>query len=210
MKKTLAIIGAGDLGLQIAEYAISDQHFENVVFFDDYKIDSQNSNFPILGKTNSVEEHFMNKKFNELLIGIGYKHLEARQKYFNLYKDRIPFATLIHSSCWISKNAHIEKGSVLYPRCTIEANAKIRANNLLNINCSIAHDSVIEAHCFLSPSVSIAGFVQIGECSNLGINATVIDNVAICSNTQIGAGCTVIKNINKPGLYVGNPHRFIR
>ena len=34
--KTLAIIGSGDLGQQMAHYAISDNHYEKVVFFDDF------------------------------------------------------------------------------------------------------------------------------------------------------------------------------
>ena len=34
--KTLGIIGAGDLGQQIADYAINDNHYDGVVFFDDY------------------------------------------------------------------------------------------------------------------------------------------------------------------------------
>ena len=36
MKKTLAIIGSGHLGQQIAHYAISDNHYCKVVFFDDF------------------------------------------------------------------------------------------------------------------------------------------------------------------------------
>ena len=36
--KTLGIIGAGDLGKQIAYYAINDHHYEDVVFFDDETI----------------------------------------------------------------------------------------------------------------------------------------------------------------------------
>ncbi len=34
MNKTLAIIGAGHLGQQIAHFAIEDNHYSKVVFFD--------------------------------------------------------------------------------------------------------------------------------------------------------------------------------
>ena len=56
----------------------------------------------------------------------------------------------------------------------------------------------------------MAGFVTIEEQCVLGINSTIIDNINIISNTQIGAGSLVIKSIEKKGLYVGNPLRFIR
>ena len=36
MSKVLAILGSGHLGQQIAHFAISDNHFEKVVFFDDF------------------------------------------------------------------------------------------------------------------------------------------------------------------------------
>ena len=39
MKKTLAIIGSGHLGQQIAHYALSDNHYEKVLFFDDFSND---------------------------------------------------------------------------------------------------------------------------------------------------------------------------
>jgi UDP-3-O-[3-hydroxymyristoyl] glucosamine N-acyltransferase len=74
----------------------------------------------------------------------------------------------------------------------------------------VAHNVVINRHCFVSACVAIAGFVKIKEKCYLGINSTIIDNITIVANTQIGAGTVVIKNIEKEGLYVGNPHRFIR
>ena len=45
--------------------------------------------------------------------------------------------------------------------------------------------------------------------TNFHLTTFVIDNIKIHSNTQIGGGGVVIKNINKNGLYVGNPVRFI-
>ena len=35
-KKTLGIIGAGHLGLQITHHALHDNHFDEDVFFDDF------------------------------------------------------------------------------------------------------------------------------------------------------------------------------
>jgi UDP-3-O-[3-hydroxymyristoyl] glucosamine N-acyltransferase len=80
----------------------------------------------------------------------------------------------------------------------------------MNLGCCIAHDALIGAHTFLSPRVAIAGFVKVEEGCNLGINSTIIDNIAIAANTQIGGGSVVIKAIEKSGLYVGNPVRYVR
>jgi len=208
--KTLAIIGSGDLGQQIAHYALSDHQYSNVVFFDDFAPEKLKNSIPVIGKTIDVEKAFQLKQFDELLIGIGYKHLAEKKKIFNEFKDKIPFGKLVHSTALIDPTAIIEKGAVIYPGCIIDAKAVIKKNAVLNIGCTIAHDSVIGSHSFLSPRVAVAGFTTVGEQCFLGINSTIIDNLNIINKTQIGAGSLVIKSIDKQGLYVGNPVRFIR
>lgn len=208
--KTLAIIGAGDLGQQIAYYALSDNHYQKIVFFDDFSVEKEIKSLPIIGKITDIEEAYQQNKFDELIIGIGYKHLDVRKQIFEQYNNKIPFGIIIHSSSWIDNSAIIKNGCIIYPKCSIDANATIEENTILNISCTIAHDTNIGKHCFLSPRVAIAGFVNINERCIIGINATIIDNIIIVPKTQIGAGTVVTKNIESSGLYVGNPHRFVR
>lgn len=208
--KTLAIIGSGDLGQQIAHYAISDNHYDKVVFFDDFTESVEINGFKILGKTDLIEQEFLLKSFDELLIGIGYKHLAIRKSLFERFEEKIPFGKIIHSSSWLDKSARVGKGCVIYPRCSIDANVVIENDTIINIGCVIAHDTVVGEHCFLSPRVALAGFIKIEGMCILGINSTIIDNITIVSKTQIGGGSVVINTIDKAGLYVGNPCRFIR
>lgn len=210
MSKILAILGAGHLGQQIAHYAISDKHYDDVVFFDDFTIEKEISTHKVLGTIAEVVEAYINKKFDDLLIGIGYKHLAIRKELFERFNHKIPFGTLIHSSSWVDKTVEINEGVIIYPNCCIDSYTIIDNNSILNISCSIAHNTYIGKHCFLSPRVAIAGFVKVEEQCIVGINATIIDNVKIVSNTQIGAGAVVIKNIDSSGLYVGNPIKYIR
>ena len=208
--KTLAIIGSGHLGQQIAHYAISDNHYSKVVFFDDFTTENKISGFEVLGNSNDVEKSFSEGLFEELLIGIGYKHLEIRKELFGRFENKIPFGRIIHSSSWVDETAVVLPGCVIYPNCCIDAHAKIGKNSILNISCTIAHDTEVGSNCFLSPRVAIAGFVNVGECSILGINSTLIDNIKIVANTQVGGGTVVIGSLESSGLYVGNPARFIR
>ena len=210
MKETLAIIGSGHLGQQIAHYAIADNHYQKVVFFDDFSKDKHSSGFEILGNSDVIENEFVKQSFDEILIGIGYKHLAVRKQLFERFKDKIPFGKIIHSTSWVDTTAIIKEGCVIYPCCCIDAQAVVDYNTILNISCSVAHDTHIGKHCFLSPRVALAGFVTIDEMCIVGINATVIDNITIVSNTQIGGGSVVIKDLEHAGLYVGNPTRFIR
>lgn len=210
MSKILAILGAGHLGQQIAHYAITDNHYDEVVFFDDFLYDNEMSDKKIIGTINDVEIAFQNNKFDKLLIGIGYRHLSLRRELFERFERKIPFGVLIHSSSYIDKTVILNKGVVIFPNCCIDMHSKIESNSILNISCTIAHDSKVGKHCFLSPSVAIAGFVEVEEQCIIGINSTIIDNIRIVSKTQIGAGSIVVNTILTSGLYVGNPAKLIK
>ncbi|RYZ86927.1 MAG: hypothetical protein EOO68_28285, partial [Moraxellaceae bacterium] len=129
---------------------------------------------------------------------------------FERFYGNVPFGKIVHSSVLIDPSAQVLAGSVIYPGGLLDARVTVSENTILNICCSIAHDSSIGKHCFLSPRVAIAGFVSVSEKCIIGINATLIDNISITPNVQIGAGTVVTKSITTPGLYVGNPHRFVR
>lgn len=206
--KTLAILGAGHLGQQIAHYAISDGHFDTIVFFDDVVTQNEVLGFPVLGRTADAADAYAQGKFDQALIGIGYNHLPIRQKMFE--SADVPFATIVHSTSWVDPSAKVEAGCVIYPGCCIDAHAVISQNSILNLGCTISHDTVVGPHSFLSPRVALAGFVKTGSRCILGINSTVIDSVEIADDVQLGGGTVVIQSLTQSGLYVGNPHRFIR
>lgn len=208
--KTLAIIGSGHLGQQIAHFAIIDGHYKEVVFFDDFNEEKEVNGFLIKGKTSLIEDSFKGNIFDELIIGIGYKHMGARKRLHEKFVLKVPFATIVHSSCIVDPTAILGSGTIVYPGSIIDANVNIKDNVLINIGCAVAHDTIIHSHCFLSPRVVLAGFIIIGKECVLGINSTVIDNINIADAVQIGGGTVVIKNIEESGLYVGNPARFIR
>lgn len=210
MSKTLAILGAGHLGLQIAHFAITDNHYSKVVFFDDFSKEDQIHNYPILGNSSTVEHFFKKGDFDELIIGIGYKHLGKKAELFQQLKKKIPFATIIHSTVWVDPTAKIAQGCVIYPNSCIDQRAEIKSNTILNLSCTIAHDSSIGESSFLSPNVAVAGFCSIGDQNFIGINSTIIDNIITCNNNTIGAGSVIIKNIVEPGTYIGSPAKKIK
>lgn len=208
--KTLGILGFGHLGKQIANIALTDGHFDKVVFFDDFARENHIDSFDILGGRKEILNSFRIGKFNEFIIGIGYNHLPIRKQIFDELKGKIPFANIIHSSVYRDISVKIGVGNVIYPGCVIDQNVEIKNNNIINLGCVIAHDSNIGSHNFLSPRVNLAGFVEINDLVILGIGTIVIDNLHISNNIQTGGGAVVIKNLEKTGLYVGNPTRFIR
>ncbi len=49
----------------------------------------------------------------------------------------------------------------------------------------------------------------VGNSVSIGSNATILP-VAICDRVVVGAGSVVTRDIEKSGVYLGNPARFIR
>ncbi len=209
--KRLAIIGSGDLGQLIAHHASNANQYQVAGFFDDYKKKGEMvSGIGVLGGTKDISTCFKNNEFDELMIGIGYKHMVFRKKMYETYSSSIPFGKVVHSSSYIDSSCSISNGVFILPGCVLDCHVVIEENVLLNTGCIIAHNSCVGKHSFLSPGVKIAGFVKVKEDCNIGINTTIIDNITINSNIQTGGGTVVIKDLEKPGLYVGNPARFIR
>ena len=49
----------------------------------------------------------------------------------------------------------------------------------------------------------------IGNYVSIGSNSTILP-VNICDHVVIGAGSVVTKDLSKPGVYAGNPAKFMR
>lgn len=209
--KRLAIIGAGDLGLQLANLAKSTGEYELAGYFDDTRAaGSLVGDAPVLGGVDAIEALHGQGLFDCVVVAIGYKHLAVRRGLHQRLRDRIPFATLVHPSAIIDPSCRIGAGAVVYPGCVLDMEVELGQNALLNVGCVIAHHSRIGDDCFLSPAVSVAGFVTVGPGCVLGIGTVVIDNLGITAGTRTGAGAVVTRSIEAPGLYLGIPARLAK
>jgi|GEM_PF-2460033 len=52
--------------------------------------------------------------------------------------------------------------------------------------------------------------LKTGNISRISTITIVVDNMYIFDNIRIRGGTVIISDIDKEGLYVGNPARFIR
>jgi acetyltransferase-like isoleucine patch superfamily enzyme len=120
----------------------------------------------------------------------------------------------IGSNCFIGPFAEIQKSVKIGDRTKIQSHTFICELVEIGNDCFIGHGVM-----FINDSFSIGGpargnkllwkATKIGNNVSIGSNATILP-VEICPNVVIGAGSVVTKNIDKPGIYAGNPARFIR
>lgn len=76
-------------------------------------------------------------------------------------------------------------------------------HGVMFINDSFSHGGPAKGDKKLWKSTTVGNRVSIGS------NATILP-VTICNDVVIGAGSVVTKNIEKPGIYAGNPAKLIR
>jgi sugar O-acyltransferase (sialic acid O-acetyltransferase NeuD family) len=204
--KRIGIIGSGDLGKLIAHHAPFCGNFEVVCFFDDFvKLGSLVAGVSVEGGLKDIHSAFEQGKFDELMVGIGYNHMDFRKSIFEQFRGLIPFSVLIHHSAFVDPSVEIGQGSFILPGCTLDHNAAIGENVLLNTAVTIAHDTKIGNHSFLAPAAALAGKTEIGECCILGLNCTIIDNLRIGNFIRIAAGAVVLNSFEVPGMYAGIP-----
>jgi len=120
----------------------------------------------------------------------------------------------IKDNCFVGPFVEIQKDVTIGHRTRIQSHSFIC--ELVNIgdDCFIGHGVMFINDLFqkggpAQGDKSLWKSTNIGNHVSIGSNATILP-VNICDHVVVGAGAVVTKNITKPGIYVGNPARFIK
>lgn len=129
-------------------------------------------------------------------------------KPVNLYGCRIGDYSFIGPFVEIQKN--VEIGS----KCKIQSHSFICELVSIGDNVFIGH-GVMFINDLFKKGVPASGNKNLWKKTNIGDNVSIGSNstilpVNICSDVVIGAGSVVTKNLSKPGLYLGNPAKFVK
>jgi len=120
----------------------------------------------------------------------------------------------IGSNSFVGPFTEIQKEVVIGERCKVQSHAFICELVTIGNNCFIGHGVMFVNDLFKTgrPALgdrSLLKSTTIGSHVSIGSNATIL-SVHICDHVVIGAGAVVTKDITKPGMYAGNPARFLR
>jgi UDP-N-acetylbacillosamine N-acetyltransferase len=140
---------------------------------------------------------------------VSYGDLKIRTKKFNELKNKgLNIGNCIADDSVIYNTQILSAlNNQIFNRAYIGPGAIIGNNNIINTGAIIEHEVSILDNNHIAPGCVICGRVKIGSNVFAGANAVVRDKITICDNVIIGAGSVVIRDINEPGVYVGNPVR---
>ncbi|EKD28513.1 MAG: acetyltransferase [uncultured bacterium] len=120
----------------------------------------------------------------------------------------------IGDGCFIGPFTEIQKDVIIGKNTKIQSHAFICELVSIGDNCFISHGVMFINDLFKTGKTAqrnkaLWKSTSIGNHVLIGTNATILA-VRIVDNVVIGAGSVVTKDITKPGIYAGNPCKFIR
>ena len=120
----------------------------------------------------------------------------------------------IGDDSFIGPFVEIQRDVKIGKRCKIQSHAFICELVAIGNDCFISHGAKFVNDKFSQGGPaqgdrSLWGKTKIGNEVSIGTNATILP-VNIVDHVVIGAGAVVTKDIEKPGVYAGNPAKFIK
>ena len=120
------------------------------------------------------------------------------------------YGATLGNSVFIGPFVEIQKNVFVDDNTRIQSHSFLCEKVKIGKNCFIGHGTMFINDDFKNDKINKV-FKQTNISNNvlIGSNSTILP-VKICSKVIIGAGSVVTKNINKSGVYAGNPVKFIR
>jgi acetyltransferase-like isoleucine patch superfamily enzyme len=124
------------------------------------------------------------------------------------------YGCTIGDGSFIGPFVEIQKDVRIGDRCKVQSHTFICEGVTVGNDCFIGHGVMFINDLFQTGGPaggdrSLWKKTLVGSHVSIGSNATILA-VTICDRVVIGAGAVVTKNISKPGIYAGNPARFLR
>lgn len=124
------------------------------------------------------------------------------------------YGATIGDNTFIGPFVEIQRGAVIGKRCKIQSHAFVCDLVTIGDDTVVAHGVMFINDLFktggpANNNRALWAYTKIGNHVSIGSNATVLA-VNICDHVVIGAGSVVTKDITKPGIYAGNPAKFLR
>lgn len=124
------------------------------------------------------------------------------------------YGCTLEDECFVGPFVEIQKDVIIGARTKIQSHTFVCELVAIGEDCFIGHGVMFINDLFEDGGPARGDKTKwkstnIGNQVSIGSNATILP-VSICDKVVIGAGAVVTKDINEPGVYVGNPAKKIK
>ena len=167
-------------------------------------------------KTEIFDKYFESKKHCNIFDKIWLLFLSPESNCIYLIRKKELFESrgklfrlrsrFIHRKLILKYGIHITEGT------TIGIGLRIaHPVGIVITKCKIGDYFTIYQNCTIGQKKPNTGLCPtIGNHVTMFASSSIIGKVNVASNVVIGAGSLVLQDIDKPGIYVGSPARFIK
>jgi sugar O-acyltransferase (sialic acid O-acetyltransferase NeuD family) len=205
---TVAIYGASQGGLAVAECLRSMGGYDVAAFLDDDpgKIGALYHGIPVWAGRDL-------ERLGEKGVGAVATHLASGNLRLEL-SDRVRAAGLvcmnvIHARAHVAPTARLGVGNLIKAGAVVDAYVEIGDCCIIDNGVILPHHNRIGDGCHLAPGACFGGDCEIGDGTVIGIGATISARTRIGSNVIVGAGAVVVRDIPDNAVVEGAPARTI-
>ena len=198
----IGLIGFGSVGKQLYNTLLENNYRENqiYIFADDIEANDEKRIFKFNDFKLDIFKHL------NFIPTLGYLSKDLKYKILDyLIEHKYDIFSFVHPTAFVSKNAIIGKGVIIYPLCNIDQGVIVEDGCVILNSSIVAHDTRIGKCSYLAPGVCLSGFINIGELSFIGTSATIANNIIVGKNSTIAIGTCLTKDIPEDSFVIGNP-----
>lgn len=210
--KKLLIVGTGQHARMLVELIEEQGLYQIVGFVSKEKQNKKIYKYPIVCNDISLKLYLKkNPEVKYYLCGVGdnFGGMKGRKKIIEKFDKQLIPATIISPKAYISKNAKIQKGSVIEAFAKIMNGVNIGKHSMVESFTAVNHDQKVGSNVFIGNNCSLAG-KSIGSDTIIGDGSVIGYKISIGSNCIINQGTKVYKNIKNNSIAYGAPLEIIK
>jgi sugar O-acyltransferase (sialic acid O-acetyltransferase NeuD family) len=198
--KKLAIYGAGGHGRVVADTA-NILGWKEIIFYDEAWPKYQKNNiWPVVGNYKNLLIDL--PQFDGVVVALG-DCLVRLEKTRTLLQANAPVISLVHPMAYVSKNAILGLGSVVFAGSVVNIAATVGEACIINTGSTVDHDCILGAGVHVCPGAHLSGGVEVGEASWIGVGSCVRQSIKIGAKTMIGAGSVIVEDVPSEVTMIG-------
>lgn len=205
MSLKLLIVGAGDTGREVLQYAYDchraghSMQVRGFIDIDRNALDGFDLDVKIIGDDSYIPED------NEVyIIAVGDANLREKLAHQITAAGR-NLISIIHPSAYVAPSAHIGAGCIIAPLSFVAVNARLADNVFVNVCSVVGHDASLGRHTVISPGAMIGGTSILGDGVFVGSNAVIVPGRTVGAGSKITAGSVLYQDVGAHQMVHGNP-----